>query len=182
MSKVNDENIWIACLNFFVLRKLEQLDYIDNKKFVEQVNVILNSLTIDARYFDDDIKSIKDDSFEITKNIMDKEKYDNLGYDELISILFNKLDYLKEFNVDGTKKSFLQRKLNSDDLWWNKRKQKQREKCFPNRIERVQGYVERYILLKRALNIVETSIKDINEGRELTDKFLKNFQDSYYKD
>jgi hypothetical protein len=182
MSKVNDENIWMACLNFFVLRKLEQLDYIDNKKFVEQVNITLNALAIDTRYFDDDIKSIKDDSFEITKNLMDKEKYDNLGYDELISIFYNKLDYLKEFNVDGTKKSFLQRILNSDDLWWNKRKQKQREKCFPNRIERVQGYVERYILLKSALNIVETSIKDINEGRELTDKFLKNFQDSYYKD
>jgi hypothetical protein len=182
MNNVNDENIWMACLNFFVLRKLEQLDYIDNKKFVEQVNVMLNALAMDARYFDDDIKGIKEDSFEITKNLMDKEQYDNLGYDALTSILFYKLDYLKEFNVDGTRKSFLQRKFNSDYLWWNKRKQKQREKYSPKRIERVQAYVERYILLKNALNQIQTSIDDINKGRELTDKFLKKFQDSYYKD
>lgn len=140
---IADEHLFMTVIHLIVIRKSEQLGLLSKDAVQRTLKPMYSYLEYVCKGKEDP-KSLYETCLSIS--IEAYEKLDSTEVrDELILSLDKKaLEYLYEYNLDGSKKKYIQRILKGEMWFWNT-KPEEFQQDIEFRKERISNYVDRYI-------------------------------------
>ena len=117
-SFIADEHLFLTVINLIVIRKGEQLGVLSEDAVQKTLKPIFNLLEYECKGKEDP-KSVYETCLSISIEAYEKLNSTDVRDELILSLNEKTLEYIYEYNLDGSKKKLIQRILKGGVWFWN---------------------------------------------------------------